>query len=202
MFNKIFKTMNFYLSSLNLKKMIVRASIFLLLGLFFCIFPQLSARMLVMVLGGAVLFTGLVAFGSNFTQKDVRVGVMAYFNLALSLAVGIAMLAAPSFFIGFFIILLGLILIGTGLAQIIALASARRWNVRVRFWEYLFGILWMCCGIVICFNPFASTITLFVFFGIGCILYAVSDLVLLLHLRRQIEKVAGTTKDVKFEEVK
>ena len=194
--------MDFYLTSLNLKKMIVRATIFLLLGLFFCIFPSLSANMLVMVIGGAVLFTGLVAFGSHFTNKDARAGGMAYFNLVLSLAVGIAMLAAPSFFIGFFIILLGLILIGTGLSQIIALAGARRQNVKVRFWEYLFGVLWMGCGVVICFNPFATTATLFLFFGIGCILYAVSDLILLLRLRRQIGKVSGHTQDVTFEEVK
>lgn len=194
--------MDFYLTSLNLKKMIVRACVFLLLGLLFCIFPYLSANMLVMVVGGAILFTGLVAFVSHFTNKDARVGGMAYFNLALSLAVGIAMLAAPSFFIGFFIILLGIILIGTGLSQIIALAGARRQNVKVRFWEYLFGVLWMICGIVICFHPFATTATIFLFFGIGCILYAVSDLILLLHLRREIKKVAGSIQDVKYEEVK
>ena len=194
--------MDFYLTSLNLKKMIVRTVIFLLLGILFCLFPNLSADMLVRVVGGAVLFTGIVAFVSRFLNKDIRVGGMAYFNLVLSLAVGIAMLAMPAFFIGFFIILLGLILIGTGLSQIIALAGARRQNVKVRFWEYLFGVLWMGCGVVICFNPFATTAAIFIFFGIGCIFYAVSDLILLLHLRRQIAKAGGDTRDVAFEEVK
>lgn len=194
--------MDFYLTSLNLKKMLVRASVFLLLGLLFCIFPHLSAHLLVRVVGGAVLLTGLAAFGTNFTHPDTRPGGIAYFNLALSLAIGIAMLSAPSLFIGFFIIMLGFILIGTGLAQIIALAGARRRKVRVRLWEYLFGVLWIGCGVVICFRPFATTATLFILFGIGCILYAVSDLILSLHLRREIRKAAGRTQDVAFEEVK
>lgn len=202
MYHKTFKKMDFYLTSLNLKKMIVRAVIFLILGILFCTFPYLSANLLVMVVGGAVLFTGLVAFVSHFTNKESGVGGMAYFNLALSLAVGITMISIPSFFIGFFIFMLGIILIGTGLSQIIALAGARRQKVYVRFWEYLFGVLWIGCGVVICFNPFATTRTIFLLFGIGCILYAVSDLILSLRLRRAIKNVAGGIQDVKYEEVK
>lgn len=193
--------MNFYLASLDLRKMIVRASIFVLLGLFFCIFPDLSARMLVMVVGGAVLFTGIVAFGTVFTFKDARPQAMDWFNLVLSLAVGVALLSAPSFFIGFFMIVLGIILVGVGLTQIITLASARKWQVKTRFWEYLFGALLMILGVVMCFRPFTSTATLFVLFGIGCIFYAVSDLALLLHLRKQIRK-ASNTQDISYTEVK
>ncbi len=189
MFHKIFREMSFYLTSFNLKKMIVRASVFLLLGLLFCIFPGTSARMLVMAVGGAVLFTGIVAFATIFSVKDARPRVLDYFNLVLCLAVGVALLVSPMSFIKFFMIVLGLILVGTGLSQIVALAGARRWNVKVRFWEYLFGLAWMILGVVICFYPATASSTIFLLFGIGCILYALSDLVLSLYLRRQIEKV-------------
>ncbi len=196
--------MTTYLSSLDLKKISVRSVLSVLVGAFFCMFPGLSADLIFYILGGAILFTGIVSFLTVFTHKDLHPGGMQYFNLCLSLIVGLALIITPHSFVKLLIILLGLIIAFSGVAQFISLWNLRKWNVKPTFIEYLFAFLLLGLGIFICTYPNATNNLLFTLFGIGCIFYGLTNLFASLHMRRKLEKagkniVNGMIEDVEFE---
>lgn len=195
--------MNFYLSSIDLKKIVIRTTLALLLGLVFCIFPDTSARIFVIILGGAILFIGIVSFLSIFTFKEGKPMGINYFNLALSLILGIALLVKPDFFINLLMILLGIILAIAGIGQILSLASVRKWDIRPSIGEYLLGVILLALGIFICCMPGFSNATLFFLFGLGAVFYAITNLAVLLHIRKKIKKsgkkiINGNIEDAEF----
>ena len=72
--------MNFYLSSLDLRKGIIRSVIAVLLGIVFLIAPNLLPNTLVIILGATVLFVGIVSFLTIFTKDGGKPAGINYFN--------------------------------------------------------------------------------------------------------------------------
>lgn len=193
--------MNFYLSSLDIKKVIIRSVLAIILGGVFCAAPDLAAKTLILILGGSILFVGIVSFLSIFTFKEGRPTGINYFNLALSLLIGLALLIVPEFFINLIMILLGIILVAGGVGQIISLISVRKWGIRSNFTEYLLGVLLLALGVFICFKPAFSNETLFLLFGIGAIFYGITNLIILLRLRKELRKSGKTIVHGNIEDV-
>ncbi len=196
--------MTMYLSSLDFKKIAIRSVLAILVGVFFCTFPRLSADLIFYVLGGAILFTGIVSFLTVFTRKDIRPGGMQYFNLFLSLLVGLSLLVTPHSFVRLLMILLGLIIVFSGVAQIVSLWSLRKWSVRPTFVEYIFALLLIILGCFICTYPDYTNGILFTWFGIGCIFYGLTNLFISLHMRSRLKKAGknitrGVIEDIEFE---
>lgn len=196
--------MTTYLSSLDFKKIIVRSVLAILVGVFFCTFPNLSADFIFYVLGGAILFTGIVSFLTVFTRKDIRPGGIQYLNLCLSLLVGMALLITPHSFVRLLMILLGLIIVFSGIAQIVSLWTLRKWNVKPAFVEYTFALLLIILGCFICIYPDYTNNFLFTLFGIGCIFYGLTNLFVSLHMCNKLKKAGknisqGVIEDIDFE---
>lgn len=196
--------MRTYLASCDLQKILIRSILAVALGVFFCVFPGLSANLIFYVLGGVILFTGIVSFLAVLSRKDIRPGGMQYFNLGMSLIVGIALIASPQSFVKLLFILLGLILALSGISQILSLWSLRKWGVKPALAEYISAILLFALGVFICTYPKATNAFVFTLFGIGCIFYGLTLLLAALHMRKKLQKagkniVNGIIEDVDFE---
>lgn len=194
-------TMNFYLSSLDLRKGIIRSVIAVLLGVIFLIAPDLLPNTLVIILGATILFVGIVSFLTIFTKDGGKPVGINYFNLALSLIVGIVLLLFPDFFVALLMILLGIILIICGIGQISSLTSVRKWGVKANPFEYIIAILLILLGVVICFNPFDTKDVIFWMFGIGAIIYGITNLISLIRIRKNLEKAGKRVSHGNIEDV-
>lgn len=195
--------MNFYASSFDLKKSIVRSICAVLVGLFFCFFPNLTPQLLILILGGTILFIGAVNFLSTFTGSRKPTSTN-YFNLVLSLIVGIALIAAPGFWLGFVMVMLGVVIAFCGIAQLASLIGVRQYGVKPNIAEYILGLLLLVLGVFICFKPFKSNETLMLLVGAGCIFYGLTNLLVLLHVRSQLKKagkhvVNDVIEDIDYE---
>ena len=193
--------MNFYLSSLDLRKGIIRSVIAVLLGVVFLIAPDLLPKTLVIILGATILFIGIVSFLTIFTKDGGKPVGINYFNLALSLAVGIILLIFPKSFIALLLILLGFILIICGIGQISSLVSVRKWGVRANPFEYIIAGLLILLGIVVCFNPFETQDVIFWRFGIGIIVYGITNLFSLIRIRKNLEKAGKKVSHGNIEDI-
>lgn len=193
--------MNFYLSSLDLHKGIIRSVIAVLLGVIFLIAPDLLPNTLVIILGATILFVGIVSFLTIFTKDGGKPVGINYFNLALSLIVGIVLLLFPDFFVALLMILLGIILIICGIGQISSLTSVRKWGVKANPFEYIIAILLILLGVVICFNPFDTKDVIFWMFGIGAIIYGITNLISLIRIRKNLEKAGKRVSHGNIEDV-
>lgn len=195
--------MNFYLSSLDLKRVISRSIIALALGILLCIFPDLAANTLVLIIGGVILFIGIVSFLSIFTFKEGRPTGINYFNLAITVILGLALIIFPDTFIKFIMIIMGILLMIGGLGQLSSLLSVRKWGIRANIVEYILGFILFILGLFICFNPNATASTIFILFGAGSIFYGITNLIILLRLRKAVEKsgkiiVHGNIEDAEY----
>lgn len=195
--------MNFYLSSLDLKRVISRSIIALALGILLCIFPDLAANTLVLIIGGVILFIGIVSFLSIFTFKEGRPTGINYFNLAITVILGLALIIFPDTFIKFIMIIMGILLMIGGLGQLSSLLSVRKWGIRANIVEYILGFILFILGLFICFNPNATASTIFILFGAGTIFYGITNLIILLRLRKAVEKsgkiiVHGNIEDAEY----
>lgn len=195
--------MNFYLSSLDLKRVISRSIIALALGILLCIFPDLAANTLVLIIGGVILFIGIVSFLSIFTFKEGRPTGINYFNLAITVILGLALIIFPDTFIKFIMIIMGILLMIGGLGQLSSLLSVRKWGIRANIVEYILGFILFILGLFICFNPNATASTIFILFGAGTIFYGITNLIILLRLRKAVEKsgkiiIHGNIEDAEY----
>lgn len=195
--------MNLFLSAFDLKKSTVRSILFILAGLFFCFFPDLTPRLFVTITGGIILFIGVLSFLSLFTENRKPAG-MNYFNLGMSLLVGLALIIAPGFWVNFVMILLGIFIALCGISQLASLISINKSGIKPNIAEYILGILLLFLGLFICFRPLASEQTLMVLVGCGCIFYGLTNLFMLLHIRSKLKKagkqiVNDTIEDIDFE---
>ena len=177
--------MNFYLSSLDLRKGIIRSVIAVLLGVVFLIAPDLLPKTLVIILGATILFIGIVSFLTIFTKDGGKPVGINYFNLALSLAVGIILLIFPKSFI----------------ALLLILTSVRKWGVKANPFEYIIAGLLILLGIVVCFNPFETQDVIFWMFGIGIIVYGITNLFSLIRIRKNLEKAGKKVSHGNIEDI-
>ncbi|MCH5244030.1 MAG: DUF308 domain-containing protein [Lentimicrobiaceae bacterium] len=195
--------MNIFLSAFDLKKSLTRSIILVLAGLFFCCFSDIISRLFVVITGGIILFIGAVSFLSLF-MGDGKPEGMNYFNLALSLLVGLALIIAPGFWVEFVIIALGIFIALCGISQLASLIGVRRSGIKPNIAEYILGILLLLLGIFICFRPIQSEQTLMILVGCGCMFYGITNLIMLLHIRSKLKKagkriVNNAIEDIDFE---
>lgn len=195
--------MSILLSAFDLKKSIIRSVLLILAGLFFCFFPNLTPQLFVTITGGIVLFIGVVSFLTLLTGQGKPAG-MNYFNLALSLVVGLALIIAPGFWVKFVMILLGVFLAVCGISQLASLIGISRSGFKPSTAEYILGALLLFLGVFICFRPIASEQSLMILVGCGCIFYGITNLIMLLHIRAKLKKagkhiVNDTIEDIDFE---
>ncbi|MCM1531665.1 MAG: DUF308 domain-containing protein [Bacteroides sp.] len=195
--------MNFFISAFDAKKSTTRSVLFILAGLFFCFFPNLTPNLFVVITGGIILFIGAVSFLSLFMNSRKPAG-MNYFNLGLSLVVGLALIIAPGFWVKFVMILLGIFLAVCGISQLASLMGIRKSGVKTNAAEYVLGAVLLFLGIFICFRPIASEQAMMILVGCGCIFYGLTNLLFLLQIRAQLKKsgkhiVNDTIEDVDFE---
>ena len=186
---------------MDLRKGIIRSVIAVLLGIVFLIAPDLLPNTLIIILGATVLFVGIVSFLTIFTKDGGKPAGINYFNLVLSLIVGIVLLIFPDFFVALLMILLGIILIICGIGQISSLTSVRKWGVKANPFEYIIAALLILVGVVVCFNPFDTKDVIFWMFSIGAIVYGITNLISLLRIRKNLKKAGKRVAHGNIEDV-
>ena len=171
--------MNKYLSFKTTEGSIFRAIIMMLVGVLLILFPGEVVKSIISILGVLFIILGvisIIAYYKPSSRSEKRESVFPYGNVLL-LVLGIIFVSVPSVFVSFTMIVLGVLIFGGGLWQIISLINLRKAGALVPGVLYFFPVLISAAGVVILFNPFATTAALFVFFGIVCLAYGIIELV-------------------------
>ena len=101
-----------------------------------------------------------------------------YLPLTSPLAVlwGILLLAKPDVWIELFMIVLGVVMLLMAVMQLVSLGQMRKAGIPVTGGYFVFPVLLLLAGIVVFFNPFATTVWLTVFFGAWVLAYGVVEM--------------------------
>ena len=145
-----------------------------LVGLVLFLYPEEAGNYLVVTLG--IIF--LIPSGFSliiFMASSER--TMSHFPILGigSFLFGLWLIIMPVFFADFLIYILGFILAVGGIQQVALLIASRR-RISVAWGFYVVPILILLAGLVALFNPTETRSTIFIFIGISCMVYAVSEL--------------------------
>lgn len=158
------------------KAMIIKAIIFVVLGIFCLAFPfaalNLSAYLLaffLLVISIALIFSGFSAFG--FFKRNWLVVILGIIGICLA----IYSFISPAFMASFAAIIIGLMAIIAGIADIV-LAFGHDISFGMRILTILLGIVEGAVGIIFLINPGLGAEALVLILGIGLIVNAVLSL--------------------------
>ncbi len=158
------------------KAMIIKAIIFVVLGIFCLAFPfaalNLSTYLLaffLLIISIAVIFSGFSAFG--FFKRNWVMVILGIIGICLA----IYSFISPAFMASFATIIIGVIAIIAGIADII-LAFGRDVSMGMRVLTILLGIVEGAVGIIFLINPGLGAEVLVLVLGIGLIVNAVLSL--------------------------
>lgn len=153
---------------------LLRAVCALVMGLILILFPDKAGEYLVITLGVVFAFPSLISVIKSFMA--VRCESFRFPLMAIGcFFFGLWLIVSPGFFADLLTYVLGFILLLGGIHQIALLMASRRW-MPVSSGFYVLPSLILLAGLLALFNPVGVRSTAFVFIGISCMAYALSEL--------------------------
>jgi uncharacterized membrane protein HdeD (DUF308 family) len=169
-------------------------------GVLLWIYPDAFATGVVIGIGIFFILYGVIAFLLSLLSLRKIISNMVLhtttINSIVSLAVGLAFVIAPSFFAQWFITVIGVVVIGLALLQLIELSSLRKFNDSVSALFYLSPLVLLTVGILVIVKP-AGIIHLAGYFCAGALIYTgVSGIVLATGLYKARKRSVSLQKAV------
>lgn len=184
---------------------IVRSVATILVGILLIMQREAVLPIIVQCIGAAFILPGLFALVSfllrknNDTAQQKWQPTVTMLTSIGSIVFGLWLLLTPEFFVGTFMILLGIMVSLLGLYQITILILARKYSA-VPFIMFIMPIALLVVGLAVLVNPFDAATIPFLLLGIGAVVGGVSDLVSSLFIiysrRRTSEDVIISIDDI------
>ena len=196
--------MNIFNNSYGYYKSIIA----LVLGIVLVVWPESAVNLIIIVLGALALLFGTVSIVVSLKKEESESNKKSLLTMngLASVVLGLVLIIFPTFFAGVVMFLFGAMLLVSGVFEISNLVSLKK-SVDIPVSLFVGPVITALCGIIIFFNPFATTKLIFIFFGASLILYAITSYLsthkvnsLLNDLKSKSEK-DSFVKDVDFEEV-
>lgn len=169
--------------------------IFVIIGLFLFIKPDLTISAISYCIGGTLLFVGLINIYKYFSSLDG----LSMFNFNLSYGVllviaGLFLIIDTSIFAKVINIILGIWIIIASITKFqygLVLKNAKN-----KDWKYtiLVSILMFLWGLLLLKNPFETALTITQVIGVFIIIYAVLDIIDNFIIRKNISDIVSVIK--------
>ena len=164
----------------------LRALIALAIGVMMVLRPENALTTVVKVIAAFVLASGLVSLIVGLkNRKDGSLPLMS-FNAVVDIIIGIVLFSASGFVAKFIIYLIGFVLLGFGIMQILALVSAKR-VMGLGLGAFILPIAVTLVGGFLLFNPFAESVMVMIA-GAAIIVYGASELLSSWKMKKAIDE--------------
>lgn len=169
--------------------------IFVIVGLFLFIKPDLTVSIISYIIGGSLLISGIFS-GYKYFSAD---GIENIFNFDLIYGVllsiaGMFLLFNPNLLATFFPIILGIWIIVNSITKFQYALLLKK--IKNDDWGYtvLISILTFVWGIVLLYNPFETVLLITQTIGVFIIVYAVLDIIDNFIIRKNIKDIISVFK--------
>ena len=162
--------------------------------------PDLSLEAMGIAVGIYIIIHGIVLIVLDFMAHNVYVPFNGIITGILSIIVGIILVAMPNILTIIFAIALGIWIILSSV-NIISIAVNVRKGVSNWYLWLILGIIDLLCGIIILFNPFASSISIVVLGGIIIMVHSIITVIDMIMIRKDAKEVSKAL-EANFKELK
>ncbi len=165
------------------KYALLRAILYLLLGLAMLIFPETVITAIVYIIGGYAVIMGVMSIFSG-RGKDGQGGSGGLVGGILLIALGVCMFIFSRFIASILPLVLGILMLIVGITQIVAAIGMRSLTGKINVFQLVLGILVLVGGVLGIINPFGTLALLVRVLGGVLIITAVNEFSLYLSLRK------------------
>jgi uncharacterized membrane protein HdeD (DUF308 family) len=172
------------------------ALIAIALGVVLLLWPDLSSRLLCMILGATLLIAGAGYIISYFARRSRLATLQFEIILGIVLAIlGLWLLLRPDIFLSLLQFVFGAVLVIHGVIDLQAAfhlqgAGYERWWLAL-----ILALLTVVLGAVIILDPFTTLNALLMLIGVALIYDGISDLLLIFRLSRVFRAVAEVVEE-------
>lgn len=175
--------------------------IFLLLGIIFLIYPNISIQVVAYLIAFILIGSGIYLIGLEFTNRIIFFPMDTLFNGIISVILGTIILIYPNIFQIIIPIMLGTYFILDSIFKLKVIMFLRRIDNTSWILTLLLTILSIICGIVLIANPLDSSIAIALFAGIILIVYSITGIIDMLLFKKNIhDLVKEWKKNIKIIE--
>lgn len=166
-----------------LKSYIFDGIVLVLSGIALIIWPGTALGIIVRVIGAVFALLGIIKIIVFFVNKNKDRKATDLFIGLVQLALGAALIIKPDFFISFFYVVMGIILVYGSVLMFIRAVRLRKQKGPMFVLALIFGFLMLALAVVIFINPavFANFIT--VLYGISLVCEGLAMLIVLNKLK-------------------
>ncbi|MBR3122170.1 DUF308 domain-containing protein [Candidatus Saccharibacteria bacterium] len=158
------------------------------------VIPNISLQAIGIVFGIYIIAHGIVLIVLDFMAHNIYVPFQGIMSGILSIIVGIILVAMPNILSTIFAIALGIWIILSSVNTISISISTRKVVSNWYLWLML-GIIDLICGVIILFNPFASSISIVMLGGIIMMIHSVITFVDTIMIRKDAKEVAKALEE-------
>ena len=163
-----------------------RALIALVIGIMMVLRPDNALTTVVKVIAAFILASGLVSLIVGLkNRKDGSLPLMS-FNAIVDIIIGLVLFSFPGFVARFIIYLIGFVLLGFGIMQILALISAKR-VTGFGLGAFVLPAIVTLVGGFLLFNPFAESVMVMIA-GAAIIVYGASEFLSSWKMKKAIDE--------------
>ncbi|MBR2709990.1 DUF308 domain-containing protein [Candidatus Saccharibacteria bacterium] len=173
---------------------IIVSVISFILGLIMTVYPGASLEGMGMAFGIYMIIYGVALIVLDFMSHNIYIPFYGIASGILSIIAGLVIVAMPGVMTTVFTLALGFWVILSSINMISMSISVRK-GVK-NWWAWLLlGIIDLICGIIIVFNPFASSISLVAMGGIFIMIHSVISIVDMVMIRKNVHELADAIKE-------
>lgn len=169
--------------------------IFLLLGIIFLIFPNISIKIVAYLIAIILIGSGIYLTYLEIYTKSFLLPIDTLLNGILSILFGIIILIYPDVFKIMIPIILGTYFILDSIFKLKLVVLLRRIDNKSWIVTLLLTILSIICGIILILNPIDSSIALALFAGITLIIYSLSGIIDMILFKKNIHDLTKVFKE-------
>ena len=164
----------------------LRAVIALAIGIMMVLRPDNALTTVVKVIAAFILASGIVSLIVGLKEKKNGSLPLMSFNAVVDVIIGLVLFSFPGFVAKFIIYLIGFVLLGFGIMQIVALVSAKR-VTGFGMGAFILPIIVTLIGGFLLFNPFAESVMVMIA-GAAIIVYGASELFSSWKMKKAIDE--------------
>lgn len=168
---------------------IISSIIAFIIGLVMTVVPNISLQVIGIAFGIYIIIHGIVLIALDFVAHNVYIPFYGIMSGILSIIVGLILIAMPNILSTIFVIALGIWIILSS-ANVISIAITVRKGISNWYLWLLFGIIDLICGVIILFNPFASSISIVALGGIIIMIHSAINIVNMVMIKKDAKEVA------------
>ena len=165
----------------------VRALIALAAGVLMIVYNEQAMNLVVKIIAAFLLASGFVSLAVGLKKKNDSTSKLMNFNAVVDILIAAFLFLFNGFVANLIIYLIGFVLLGFGIFQLVALISANK-VAKVGLWSFVFPVLVIGSGAFLLFNPEFTKASISMVAGIALLIYGVSELLSSWKMKKAIDE--------------